>query len=124
MRVSKFVTFEIPLDYSVGVDRKVKQYLSYGHINIFTPSTFKFLLKSEGYDIINEILTHTNKEVIRFNWYKNMQLNKTPKREVLLRIHPIIHFLRRIKLGSKKFKEYGYPSYTCLAKGVGELKIF
>jgi ubiquinone/menaquinone biosynthesis C-methylase UbiE len=123
-RISRFQVFEIPLDYSVGVDEQVKHLLSYGHINIFTPSTFKFLLKSEGYEIINETLTHSDKELIRFNWYKNMNLDKTLKREVLLQSYPFRNFLRRMKLGSKHYKEYGYSAYTCLAQGVGELKIF
>ena len=106
------------------MDEQVKHLLSYGHINIFTPSTFKFLLKSEGYEIINETLTHSDKELIRFNWYKNMNLDKTLKREVLLQSYPFRNFLRRMKLGSKHYKEYGYSAYTCLAQGVGELKIF
>src|SRR5262245_19293246 len=46
-RVSNFQVFEIPLEYSVGIDKRVADFLSYGHINVFTPSLFKFLLKSE-----------------------------------------------------------------------------
>jgi len=123
-RVSKYQVFEIPLDYSVNVDEQVKQFLSYGHINIYTPSLFKFLLKSEGYEIVDEILTNTNTEVVRFNWYKNMNLEKTLKRELLLQLYPFRNLLRRIMLGNNRYEEYGFSAFTCLAKGVGELKIF
>ncbi len=123
-RISEFAVFEIPLDYSVGVDKNLAHFLSYGHINIFTPSTFKFLLKSEGYEIINEIFTHTTKEVIRFSWYKNMKLTKTLKRELFLHMYPVLNYLKKMKLGNKLYQETGYSAYTCLAKRVGELKIF
>ena len=123
-RISRFQVFEIPLDYSIGVDKNVKHFLSYGHINLYTPSLFKFLLKSEGYEIINDILTHTDKEVIRFNWYKNMNLEKTIKRERALRLDSFRKLLRRMKLGKNRYSEYGYSAYTCLAKGIGDLKIF
>lgn len=53
-RVSEMQYFEIPIDFSFFVDNKVAHYLSYGHINIFTPALFKFLLKSEGFEIVKE----------------------------------------------------------------------
>lgn len=123
-RVSEFQVFEIPLDYSIGVDENVEHFLSYGHINIFTPSLFKFLLKSEGYEIIDEVFTHTHREVIRFNWYKNMKLERSLKRDLLLHLYPFRSLLRRIKLGNNRYREFGYSAYTCFARGAGELKIF
>jgi ubiquinone/menaquinone biosynthesis C-methylase UbiE len=123
-RISEFAVFEIPLDYSVDVHRKTETFLSYGHINIFTPSTFKFLLKSEGYEIVNESFTHTHKDVTRFNWYRNMKLQKTLGRELLLNLSPLRHYLKRLRLGRERYREFGYSAYTCLARNIGELKIF
>jgi len=123
-RVSKFQVFEIPLDYSIHVDKRVKHFLSYGHINIYTPSLFKFLLNSEGYEIINDILTHTNKEVISFGWYRNMNLEETFKRKLLLQLLPFRNMLKRLMLGKERYNENGYSAYTCLAKEVGNLKVF
>ena len=51
-RVSKYQVFEIPIDFSLTVDKKVSHFLSYGHINIFTPQTFRFLLQAEGFKIL------------------------------------------------------------------------
>ena len=122
-RISRYQVFEIPLDYSIGIDRDVQHLLSYGHINIYTPSLFKFLLKSEGYEIISEHLSHMDGEVVLFNWYKNMNLKKTFFRELKLKLYPALKLLKRIN-GKNRYDEYGYSAYTCLAKGVGELKIF
>jgi ubiquinone/menaquinone biosynthesis C-methylase UbiE len=123
-RVSEFAVFEVPLDYAVGVDERVQSFLSYGHINIFTPSTFKFLLRSEGYEILEETFTHTAEDLERFNWYRNMRLPKTLKTEMRLHIKPLRRFLRRVRLGSRRYREYGYSAYTCLAKAAGTLKVF
>lgn len=123
-RISDYQVFEIPLDYSNNVDRHVKSLSSYGHINIYTPSTFKFLLKSEGYEIITEHLSHIDEEVMRFNWYRNMNLKRSFYRDLKLKLYPFLRLLNRIKYGKSRYEEYGYSVYTCLAKGVGELKIF
>lgn len=118
-RISKVQVFEIPLDYSFGVDKRVEQLLSYGHINIYTPSLFKFLLKTEGYEIITELLTHTNKEVIRFNWYYNQSRKKNYLRELALELPYLYNLLKMLKYGKNR-----YSAYACLAKGIGDLKIF
>jgi len=123
-RVSNFQVFEVPLDYSASVDRKTGHFLSYGHINIYTPSLFRFLLKSEGYEIVSELLTHTSREAIRYNWYRNMALRKTWWRELALGLFPLAVFTRRMLWGRKRFEEFGYSAFTCLAQGISELKIF
>ena len=51
-RVSKYQVFEVPIDFSFKLDKKVAHFLSYGHINIFTPQTFRFLLQSENFKVL------------------------------------------------------------------------
>ncbi len=70
-RVSEYQFFEIPIDFSFFVDTKIKHYLDYGHINIYTPSLFKFLLKSEGFEIIDEDFLFTSSELIDFQFKKS-----------------------------------------------------
>lgn len=123
-RVSGYQVFEIPLDYSVNVDQKVNHFLSYGHINIYTPSLFRFLLRSEGFSILTERLTHTAPEIVRYNWYKNMKIKNNVKREVSLRLRSIKKLAKRILLGQQKYREYGFSSYTCLTSSDGKFKIF
>jgi ubiquinone/menaquinone biosynthesis C-methylase UbiE len=63
-RVSKYQIFEVPIDFSFYVDKKVKHFLSYGHINIYTPALLRFLLKSENFTIMNDICHLYNDEVL------------------------------------------------------------
>jgi ubiquinone/menaquinone biosynthesis C-methylase UbiE len=123
-RVSEFQAFEVPLDYSVNIDCNVQHFLSYGHINVYTPALFKFLLKSEGYEIVAEKLTHTAQEVVRFNSDRNMSRGKTLYSSLKLKTIPLRNALKRIVYGKRRYEEYGYSAYTCLARGVGELRIF
>jgi ubiquinone/menaquinone biosynthesis C-methylase UbiE len=53
-RVARYQVIEVPKDYRFGVDKKVKHFLSYGHINLYTPSSLRFLLKSEGFTILRQ----------------------------------------------------------------------
>ncbi len=123
-RVSKYQVFEIPLDYSVGADTNIQQFLSYGHINIYTPTLFRFLLKSEGYEVLGERLTSTAPDVIRFNWYKNMGRKKSILNEMKIFALPLRQAMKKFLFGKRRYAEYGYSAYTCLAKCSGELKIF
>lgn len=69
-RVSKYQIFEVPIDFSFYVDRKANHFLSYGHINIYTPGLFRFLLLSEQFKIVkdrcylydNEVLEHLHRK--------------------------------------------------------------
>jgi len=65
-RVSRYQIIEVPRDYRTGVDAKVKHFLSYGHINVYTPSSIKFLLKTEGFEILKENLKVFDREVFEY----------------------------------------------------------
>lgn len=92
-RVSDYQFFEIPIDFSFFVDNKLKHYLDYGHINIYTPSLFKFLIKSEGFEVISEDFVFITNDQIRFAYkgkplkiaiqiLKNFIINLTPYRRI------------------------------------------
>ena len=66
--------FEVPIDFSFHVDKKFKHISSYGHINIYTPALFNFLLYSEGYEILKHKNALYRKEVVRFQ-YKESTLD-------------------------------------------------
>lgn len=123
-RVSGFQVFEVPLDYSIGCDQNVAHFLSYGHINVYTPALFKFLLKSEGYTIHRELLSQSGEDVVRYNLYKNQGRRKTALTELKVMARAPLKSLRgRIK-GKRWNDEYGYNAFTCLVEATGELKIF
>lgn len=54
-RISKQQIFEVPIDFSFNVDKKALHYLNYGHINIYTPALFRFLLLSENFKIKKDL---------------------------------------------------------------------
>ncbi len=81
-RVSKYQVFEVPIDFSLQVDQKVDHFLSYGHINIYTPQTFRFLLMSEGLKVIN---------------YKNFLYDKTVVQRQLASKTLFVKYLHYLK---------------------------
>jgi len=123
-RISKAQVFEVPLDYGKTLGRKTAHFLAYGHINIFTPSTFKFLLNSEGYEVIEELHANTPKEILEFNWYQNMNLKKSLKRRVLASVLSNKAKLAKLLLGKARANELYNSSYTCFTEKSGELVIF
>jgi ubiquinone/menaquinone biosynthesis C-methylase UbiE len=76
-RISKKQVFEVPIDFSFYVDRKAKHYLNYGHINIYTPALFRYLLLSENFSILKEKNYFYPAEIAKF-----MHRNKFTKRLV------------------------------------------
>jgi ubiquinone/menaquinone biosynthesis C-methylase UbiE len=64
-RVSKHQVFEVPIDFSFYVDKKIKHFLAYGHINIYTPALFRFLLLSENFNILNHKCYLIENEVLQ-----------------------------------------------------------
>jgi ubiquinone/menaquinone biosynthesis C-methylase UbiE len=108
-RVSKNQIFEVPIDFSFYVDKKLKHFLSYGHINIYTPSLFRFLLKSENFQVKKDICHLYDEEVIKPLFKNNPTgLYITKFKYALLKLVP---YLRGIKpssyavLTSKKEKD-------------------
>lgn len=112
-RVSKLQIFEIPIDFSFNVDKHLKHFLSYGHINIWTPSTFKFLLKAEGFDIINENFCFYSKDFEKIA-YKGRIFKKLKR------------FIRKSIISTVPYLKHIYPdSYVVLCKHTGkELDVF
>lgn len=66
-RISKVQVFEVPIDFSLNVDKKINHFTGYGHINIYTPSLFRFLLLSEGFEITKGLNKLYTNEVISFH---------------------------------------------------------
>jgi len=113
-RISKYQIFEVPIDFSFSVDKKTEHFLSYGHINIFTPALFRFLLKSEGYEIVKGISKLLDNEV-------NKHILRSKKKE----LSSLKFFIFKIKnllfrfiwnISPFKIKEIKPQTYTVLTK--------
>jgi ubiquinone/menaquinone biosynthesis C-methylase UbiE len=70
-RVSRYQIFEVPIDFSFYVDKKIRHFLAYGHINIYTPSLFRYLLKSENFEILKDKCYIYDDEVLRHIYKEN-----------------------------------------------------
>lgn len=94
-RISKKQVLEVPIDFSFSIDDKFDHYYDYGHINIYTPALFKFLLKTENFEIINDKYAFYTNEV------SDYQYAKQPMKRFQLRIKKLIWSvipkLKRIK---------------------------
>lgn len=70
-RISKHQILEVPIDFSFKIDKKFKHYYAYGHINIYTPALFNFLLFTEKFEIIKTQCALYRKEVTAFQFKKS-----------------------------------------------------
>jgi len=90
-RVSRYQIFEVPIDFSFYVDRKVKHFLSYGHINIYTPSQFRFLIKSENFTVLRDKLYIYNNEILKHIHAKSrMSYWKHKIKNTILKLFPYL----------------------------------
>jgi ubiquinone/menaquinone biosynthesis C-methylase UbiE len=70
-RVSRYQIFEVPIDFSFSVDQKLNHFLSYGHINIYTPGLFRFLIKAENFEVIADKYNLYDDEVLKHHYAGN-----------------------------------------------------
>jgi ubiquinone/menaquinone biosynthesis C-methylase UbiE len=70
-RVSKQQYFEVPIDFSLTVDRKLEHFLGYGHINIYTPALFRFLLRSEKFEVLDDTHVFINDDILKLMFRGN-----------------------------------------------------
>jgi ubiquinone/menaquinone biosynthesis C-methylase UbiE len=123
-RVSRCQLLEIPCDFSFDVDSKTHYFLSYGHVNIYTPSLLRFLLLSEGFKILSDHLSLTDPELTRYHAYHQQAWHKSWKSELKL-------FLRanwknlRFRLANANQKQLLADAYTVLCEKLPQgLEIF
>lgn len=76
-RVAQYCVIEVPKDYKPGVDNKIKHFLAYGHINVYTPTSLRYLLMTEGFEIESDLTSMIEPEVTRFNTYINQKKSKS-----------------------------------------------
>lgn len=118
-RVSRYQLIEVPLDYSPTVDERVDYFLSYGHINIFTPALLRFLLKSEGLAILRDRYDPGQAAIARFQQYQLQGRRKTPLAEARRRAIAGAVALRRRLTPRALRRERRYNAYCVLCEDRG-----
>ncbi|PWS28133.1 class I SAM-dependent methyltransferase [Pedobacter yonginense] len=114
-RVAKYIVVEVPKDYRFGVDKRMKHFLDYGHINMYTPTSLRFLLQSEGLEIIEDKVSMTAPETVKFNEFVNRKAPKTFTKSLKIELEYHIKKTLGNLLGDKK-KEQFANAYTVLTK--------
>jgi ubiquinone/menaquinone biosynthesis C-methylase UbiE len=118
-RVARHCIIEVPLDYRPGVDKRIKHFLAYGHINVYTPTSLRYLLGTEGFEVEKDLTSLIEPEVTRFNTYANQ---KKPK-SFLTNLKISAEFNVKNSLGQifgNKKKEQLANAYTVLCKKAGD----
>jgi hypothetical protein len=121
--VAKYQLIEVPKDYRFGVDTRMKHFLDYGHINMYTPTSLRFLLQSEGFHIVADECSLIHPEVSKFNTFINQK--KSPS--LFAKIKIVLEYqLKRCLgfLGGKKQQEKWANAYTVLCSKQHDLEIF
>jgi ubiquinone/menaquinone biosynthesis C-methylase UbiE len=123
-RVARHCIIEVPLDYKTGVDKRIKHFLAYGHINVYTPTALRYLLRTEGFEIENGLTSMIEPEVTRFNTY----INQKKSRSFVTNLKIAAEYTVKNNLGKifgKKLNEGFANAYTVLCKKADEqLNIF
>ena len=122
-RISKYQVFEVPRDYKYGIDKRMKHFLAYGHINMYTPSGLRFLLQSEGLIILKDKTSVIPPEVSKFNLF----INRGKPKSLFLSLKIDLEYrVKKIlgKIAGNKVKEGFANAYTVLTKGSTDLNIF
>ncbi|MVN92419.1 class I SAM-dependent methyltransferase [Mucilaginibacter aquatilis] len=76
-RVAKMCVIEVPRDYKKNVDGRIKHFLAYGHINVYTPTSLRYLLLTEGFKVEADLTSMIEPEVTKFNTYINQKKPKS-----------------------------------------------
>lgn len=123
-RVARHSIIEVPLDYRAGVDKRIKHFLAYGHINVYTPTSLRYLLQTEGFEVEGDLTSIIEPEVTRFNTYVNQKKSKSFITDV--KISAEYTFKNGLgKVFGKKMNESLANAYTVLCKKADEhLNIF
>ncbi|RZL31507.1 MAG: class I SAM-dependent methyltransferase [Pedobacter sp.] len=114
-RVSKYIVIEVPKDYRFGVDKRIKHFLDYGHINMYTPTSLRFLLQSEGLEILEDKVSMTATETVKFNEFINKKAPKTFTKNLKIELEYRIKKALGNFLGRKKQEQFA-NAYTVLTK--------
>ena len=114
-RVSNHFVIEVPLDYKTGVDKRIKHFLAYGHINVYTPTSLRYLLQTEGYKVEKDLTSIIAPEVTKFNTYINQKKPKSVITDLKIAAEYTVKNSLS-KLGGEKLTERFANAYTVLCK--------
>ncbi|MCC8425266.1 class I SAM-dependent methyltransferase [Mucilaginibacter sp. UR6-11] len=114
-RVAKMVLIEVPRDYRAGVDSRIKHFLAYGHINVYTPTSLRYLLLTEGFEVVKDLTDTIAPEVTRFYTFNTL---KKPRNFLTSFKIDLEHSIKKLAAAifGKKVEEQFANYYTVLCR--------
>jgi ubiquinone/menaquinone biosynthesis C-methylase UbiE len=123
-RVAGYCVIEVPKDYKAGVDTRIKHFLAYGHINMYTPTSLRYLLMTEGFEIEADLTSMIEPEVTKFNTYINQKKPKSFITDLKISAEYAVKNAL-VNIMGKNAKEKHASAYTVLCKKADhQLEIF
>ncbi|WP_293301148.1 bifunctional 2-polyprenyl-6-hydroxyphenol methylase/3-demethylubiquinol 3-O-methyltransferase UbiG [Pedobacter sp. UBA4863] len=123
-RVAKHMVIEVPRDYKFGVDQRLNHFLAYGHINMYTPTLLRFLLRSEGLEIVADKSSVITPEVTLFNDYVNRKVQKSFLKNLKVKLEYQVKNALGKLLGRQKQEEFANAYTVLVQKSEQDIKIF
>jgi ubiquinone/menaquinone biosynthesis C-methylase UbiE len=123
-RVAKHLVIEVPRDYRFGVDQRLSHFLAYGHINMYTPTLLRYLLRSEGLEIVADKSSLITPEVTLFNDYINRKIKKSPLKSLKVKLEYQAKNILGKLMGRKKAEQLANAYTVLVQKSEQEIKIF
>jgi ubiquinone/menaquinone biosynthesis C-methylase UbiE len=77
-RVGQYTAIEVPLDFAWRADERCEHFMSYGHINMYTPTQLKFLLKTESFKVLVELPSLYSEDLIEYSEFVNEGKERSP----------------------------------------------
>jgi ubiquinone/menaquinone biosynthesis C-methylase UbiE len=114
-RVAAYCVIEVPRDYKDGVDKRIKHFLAYGHINMYTPTSLRYLLMTEGFEVKTDLTSMIEPEVTKFNTYVNQKKPKSLVTDLKIGAEYAVKKGLVNLLGKKKAEQMA-SAYTVLCK--------
>jgi SAM-dependent methyltransferase len=114
-RVARHCVIEVPRDYKAGVDARINHFLAYGHINVYTPTSLRYLLMTEGFELEKDLISIIEPEVTLFNLYVNQKQPKSFFKSLKVTAEYSVKQMLSSALG-KKTREQFANAYTVLCK--------
>jgi SAM-dependent methyltransferase len=121
-RVARHLVIEVPCEYARGADARIEHFLSYGHIDLYTPTLLRFLLRSEGFAIIRDRLTRATRDVQEYSYFENAQRRRTFASLANRRLRYALSTLR-FRLAPRGIRESKASAYTVFCRPDGEPKV-
>ena len=80
LRVSTYQVIEIPMDFT-ALDQPGFSMLgpSYGHINAHSPASFRFLLATEGFHVVGDLLGRATLAALEYDYFVNNGHERSPE---------------------------------------------